>query len=79
MRSQDIERLLTGGIKELLQDHNYFYRSSVGPEYCHLTDIGKEAILETVTLLGSRLLMALAMEDIERSKQLVIDELKKGK
>jgi hypothetical protein len=76
MRSQDIERVLLGAVKELLDNPVYFYRSSVSPEYSHLTDLGKDVILETVTLLGSRLLTARTSEDIERSKQLVLDELK---
>lgn len=76
MQVKDFEKLLIGSVKELLQDPKYFYRSSVGPEYCHLTDEGKEVILETINLLGSRLLTAVDKEDIERSKQLVLNELK---
>ena len=76
MRSQDVERVLLGAVKELLDDPVYFYRSSVSPEYSHLTELGKTVIIETVTLLGSRLMAAQASEDIERSKQLVLDELK---
>ena len=69
---------MIGSIKELLKDRKYFYYSNVGAEYCHLTDEGKEAILNAVNLLGSRMIVALEKEDIERSKRLVLDELKKG-
>lgn len=67
---------MVGSIKELLQDPNYFYHSTVGPDYCHLTEVGKDAILDVVNILGSRMLVSIALEDIERSKQLVLTELK---
>jgi hypothetical protein len=76
MKSRDIETVLIGGLKEVLQDPAYFYKSTAGPEYCHLTDLGKEVIFETVNMLGARLLVAMVLEDVERSKQLVLDELK---
>jgi hypothetical protein len=76
MKTQDIEKLLIGSIKELLQDPKYFYQSTVGPDYCHLTQVGNDVILETVNILGSRLLLAMMQEDVERSKQLVLDNLK---
>lgn len=76
MRTQDVEKMMVGSIKEILKDRNYFYYSTIGPEYCHLTDQGKDAILEIMNLLGSRLAVAIEKEDIERSKKLVLDELK---
>jgi hypothetical protein len=76
MKSKDVEKMLVGSIKELLQDPTYFYHSTVGPDYCHLTEVGKDAILDVVNVLGSRMLVAIEKEDIERSKQLVLDELK---
>ena len=76
MKTQDVEKLLIGSIKELLQDPKYFYQSTAGPDYCHLTQVGNDVILETVNILGSRLLLAMMQEDVERSKQLVLDNLK---
>lgn len=76
MKSKDVEKMMVGSIKELLQDPNYFYHSTVGPDYCHLTEVGKDAILDVVNILGSRMLVSIALEDIERSKQLVLTELK---
>lgn len=76
MRSKDVEKMMVGSIKELLQDPKYFYHSTVGTEYCHLTDLGKDAILDVVNILGPRFIKAIAEEDITRSKQLVLDELK---
>lgn len=76
MITRDLEKMLVGTIKELLKDRQYFHKSSVGPEYCRLTEEGERAILTAVGLLGPRLVLAMDREDIERSKQLVLDELK---
>lgn len=76
MLRRDVERMIVGSIKEILKDKQYFYDSAIGPEYCHLTDEGHRAIIDLVNVLGSRLLKAEAEEDIERSKQLVLDQLK---
>ena len=78
MKSKDVKKMMIGSIKELLQDPTYFYYSNVGPDYCHLTDEGRDAIIDIINILGSRMLIAIAAEDIERSKQLVLNELKKG-
>lgn len=76
MRTQDVEKMMVGSIKEILKDRNYFYYSTIGPDYCHLTEQGKEAILDIINILGSRLAVAIEKEDIERSKKLMLDELK---
>jgi hypothetical protein len=76
MLRQDAERMIMGSIKELLRDRQYFYHSTAGPDYCHLTEEGKSAIIDMINILGSRMLLAIEKEDIERSKQLVLNELK---
>ena len=76
MLRRDVEKMIVGSIKEILKDRQYFYYSTVGPDYCHLTDEGKDAIVDMVNILGSRMLVAIDREDIERSKQLMLNELK---
>jgi hypothetical protein len=76
MLRQDAEKMIMGSIKEIIQDRQYFYYSTVGPDYCHLTEEGKNAIIDMINILGSRMLVAIEKEDIERSKQLVLNELK---
>lgn len=76
MLRRDAERMIIGSIKEIIRDRQYFYYSTVGPDYCHLTEEGKSAIIDMINILGSRMLVAIEKEDIERSKQLVLDELK---
>ena len=72
----DVEKMIVGSIKEIIRDRQYFYHSTVGPDHCHLTDEGKDAIIDIVNILAPRLIKAEAEEDIERSKQLVLDQLK---
>ena len=76
MLRRDAERMIIGSIKEIIKDRQYFYYSNVGPDYCYLTEEGKSAIIDMINILGSRMLVAIEKEDIERSKQLVLDELK---
>jgi hypothetical protein len=76
MKTQDVEKMMVGSIKEILIDRHYFYYSTVGPDYCHLTEQGERAIIDIMNVLGSRMAMAMDKEDIERSKQLVLDQLK---
>lgn len=76
MLRRDVEKMIIGSVKEIIKDRQYFYHSTVGAEYCHLTEEGNRAIIDLVNVLGSRLLKAEAEEDIERSKQLVLDQLK---
>jgi hypothetical protein len=76
MLRRDVEKMIIGSVKEIIKDRQYFYHSTIGLEYCHLTEEGNRAIIDLVNILGARLLKAEAEEDIERSKQLVLNELK---
>ena len=77
MLRRDAERMIMGSIKEIIRDQQYFYYSNVGADYCHLTEEGKNAIIDMINVLGSRMLIAIEKEDIERSKQIVLSELTK--
>ena len=74
---RDVEKMILGSVKEIIRDRNYFYNSSIGPEYCHLTEEGKTAVNEMFNVLLPRLIKAQELEDIERSKAIVLQELKK--
>jgi hypothetical protein len=76
MRTKDVEKMMVGSIKEIIRGRQYFYHSTIGHDYSHLTEEGNRAILDIINILGPRLLKAEAEEDIERSKQLVLDQLK---
>ena len=77
MLVKDIEKMIIGSVKEVVKDRNLFYHSTVGPEYCHLTAEGINAVGEMFNVLLPRLVRAQELEDIERSKMLVMQELKK--
>ena len=77
MKTRNIEKMLLGTIKEIIHDRDYFYYSTVGAEYCHLTEAGNQAIIDMVNLLGGKLRVAIEQADIERSKELVLKELQK--
>jgi hypothetical protein len=73
---KDVEKMIIGSVKEVIKDRNLFHNSSVGPEYCHLTEEGAKAMTEMLNLLLPRLVKAQELEDVERSKMLVLNELK---
>lgn len=77
MRTQDVEKMIIGSVREVIKDRTYFHNSTIGPEYCHLTEQGQRAINEMFNILLPRLVKAQELEDIERSKALVLQELKK--
>lgn len=73
---EDIAITLYGAIRQLLLEKDYFYRSFQS-EYSHLTGNGERAIINLVNQFGPRLLKAINDDDIKRSKELVLNELKK--
>jgi hypothetical protein len=76
MRTQDIEKMLVGSIKEIMRDRRYFYYSQVGPAYSQFTEEGRQALVDVVGVIAGQLAAAIAEEDIERSKKIVLDQLK---
>jgi hypothetical protein len=76
LTEKEIMYMLQGSIRTLIKDKNYFYHSSIGSNYCHLTEDGRRAVLDMVELIAPKLHEAMHQDDIERSKQLVLKELK---
>lgn len=68
--------LLYGGISEILRNRHYYYHSSVGSEYSHFTDAGKEAMAEYLNIMGAAMIKAEEMSLNKRAKDLVINGLK---
>ena len=77
MRTRDVEKMIIGSVREVIRDRTYFHNSTVGPEYCHLTEEGQRAVVEMFNVLLPRLVKAQELEDHERSKAIVFEELKK--
>ena len=68
---------LYSGLFEIVKDHTMYYYSRVGPEYCHLTDEGKEAVLQWIEIMAPQMYKKEQAELDLRAKQMVWNELKK--
>jgi hypothetical protein len=76
MEKAAIKDLIYGGIEEIVQNRRYYYSSSVGRDYSHFTDEGKEAVMEFMSLMAFQVRRA-EEQDLEvRAKQQVISALK---
>jgi hypothetical protein len=76
MQKGAIKDLIYGGLEELINNRNYYYHSSVGRDYSHLTDEGKVAIVEFMDLMSWKIKQA-NEEDLERrAKEQVMNALK---
>ena len=76
MQKGAIKDLVYGGLEEIMNNRNYFYHSSVGRDYSHLTEAGKQAVVEFVDLMAWKMKQA-EDEDLDRrAKEQVLKELK---
>ena len=76
MKERDLDLAMLGAIKGILSQNSLFYYSSVGNDYSHLTESGKEAVIELVNMFAPRLRKAHEIALDDRAKELVIKELK---
>ena len=76
MQKGAIKDLVYGGLEEILNNRNYYYNSSVGASYSHLTDSGKEAVLEFIDLMSYKIIEANEIDLDRRAKEQVLKELK---
>jgi hypothetical protein len=71
-----VKELLYGGLNEILQNKQYYYNSSIGANYNHFTDSGKEAVQEYIKNMAAMMLVAEEISLNRRAKDLVIKGLK---
>ena len=71
-----LQKTLYGALLELTADSKYYYYSAVGPQYSELTKRGQQAVLDLVTDFAYNMYRCRVAEDIERSKEIVLSELK---
>ena len=76
MDKQAVKDLMFGGVMELMRNGRYYYKSSVGANYCHWTDDGKMALQEYMQLVSHKLWEAEEADLKKRSKELVMKGLK---
>ena len=77
MQKGAIKDLIYGGLEEILNNNKYYYHSSIGASYSHLTEDGKEAIVEFMDLMSWKIKEANETDLDRRAKQQVLDQLKK--
>lgn len=71
-----IKDTMYGGIYELMQNSKYFYRSSVGVNYCHWTEPGVQALSEYLKLMTPMIMEYETQNLDKRAKELVLKGLK---
>jgi hypothetical protein len=76
MDRKALKDFLYGGISELMKDHQYYYYSTVGGEYCRWTEEGQQALLELMDTISYKMLEAENEELNQRSKAIVLKTLK---
>ena len=76
MDKSALKDLIYGGVNELIHNGKYYYHSSVGPEYCHFTDVGKVALSEFMNQMAVTMYKVDAAELDKRAKDMVINGLK---
>ena len=76
MKKQAIKDLVYGGLEEIINNRSFYYHSSVGAAYSHLTEEGKDAIVEFMDLLAWKIKEAENADLENRAKQQVMNALK---
>lgn len=78
MKKTAIKDLCYGGMLELINNRNYYYHSSVGSAYSHLTEDGKAAVTEFMDMIAWKMKEAEDADLDQRAKEQVLSELKKA-
>ena len=76
MEKQAIKELMYGGVKEIMSNNRYYYRSSTGRQFSSFTEPGKIAVQEFVAEIAAYITDAENAELDQRAKDMVLKELK---
>jgi len=68
--------MVYGSLMELVKNHRVWHESSVAPEYSHLTDDGKKAIIHVVEEMFRGMQIIHNAEIKEEAKRQTLDALK---
>jgi hypothetical protein len=68
--------MIKGSLTAVIEDRKYFYHSTTGPNYSHLTDEGEELLIKSMNTLLPLLADAKHRDINERAKQITLDSLK---
>lgn len=76
MEKGSVKDLTYGGLMELINNSRYYYKSSVGRDYSHFTDAGKQAVVEYMDLIAWKMIQAEDADLERRAKEQVMNALK---
>jgi hypothetical protein len=76
MDKKAVKDLTYGGLMEMINNRDLYYKSSVGRDYSHFTDAGKQAVSEYMELMAWKMIQAEEAELDRRAKEMVMKELK---
>ena len=76
MEKDVVKDILYGGLAELMNNKEFYYRSSVGPDYSHWTERGNVVMLAFVNAMIKQIHTAEDKALDRRAKDLVIKGLK---
>jgi 2-oxoglutarate dehydrogenase complex dehydrogenase (E1) component-like enzyme len=79
MERRALKEVLYGGVEEMMSNTRYYYTSTIGIQFNHWTEEGKQALSEYIELLSHQIKKCQIEEDLKRSKEMVLNELTKGK
>ena len=77
MDKRAVKDLMYGGLEEILNNPKFYYHSSVGAGYSHLTEDGKASVIEFMDLMAFKIKQAEDEDLDKRAKKQVLDQLKK--
>ena len=76
MEKDAVKAIMYGGINELMNNKDYYWRSSVGAPYSQWTEQGTKVLLEYTLQMARHIQEAEDKELNKRAKELVIKGLK---
>ena len=76
MEKGALKSLIYGSLEELIRDKRYYYHSSVGENYSHFTDEGKEAVQEFMGTMAYKIRVAEEADLERRAREQTIAALK---
>ena len=72
-----LHKQIYAGLFEIIKDKQCYYHSTVSRDYSHLTEQGKEAVINWLEMTAFEMLKLEEDELDQRAKKLMWDELKK--
>lgn len=76
MNKPTLKHIIYGSLTELLEDPKYYYYSVGGRDYSNLTKDGERAVVDLLNEFAYNILKVRREEDEQRSRDIVLNELK---